>query len=110
LRSPRRKQAARFGWWVSSSGSRRAGRVAEAGSPRRLGTHSLPGARQRNPPACRNIVPPTDNRGSPRRSHSRLADVDPAGKQKQIEAILGNFTRYLTVLIQEARTAEEAAN
>jgi hypothetical protein len=45
-----------------------AGRVAEAGSPRRLGTHSLLGARQRNPPACRNIVPPTDNRGSPRRA------------------------------------------
>jgi hypothetical protein len=34
--------------------------------------------------------------------------VDRAGKQKQIEAILSNFTRYLTELIQEARTAEEA--
>jgi hypothetical protein len=39
---------------------------------------------------------------------ARLAGVDPAEQQKQIEAILSNFTRYLTELIQEARTTEEA--
>ena len=43
-----------------------------------------------------------------RKIEARLAGMDPAEKQKQIEAILSNFTRYLTELIQEARTAEEA--